>query len=40
VHVDRERGERVGSLPPLVVGATRVSDLRRLLDAGILEEGG
>jgi putative hydrolase of the HAD superfamily len=39
VHVDRTEGERAGSLPPLVAGATRVSDLRRLLDAGILEGG-
>jgi putative hydrolase of the HAD superfamily len=39
VHVDRAQGERAGSLPPLVAGATRVSDLGRLLDAGILEGG-
>jgi putative hydrolase of the HAD superfamily len=39
VHVDRARGESAGSLPPLVAGATRVSDLGRLLDAGILEGG-
>jgi putative hydrolase of the HAD superfamily len=41
VHVDRApaRGERAGASPPLVAGASRVSDLRRLLDAGILEGG-
>jgi putative hydrolase of the HAD superfamily len=39
VHVDRAHGESAGSLPPLVAGATRISNLRRLLDAGILDEG-
>lgn len=39
VHVDRAQGERAGSLPALVAGATRVGDLRRLLDAGMLEGG-
>jgi putative hydrolase of the HAD superfamily len=40
VHIERrEDGNGVESLPPLVAGATRVSDLRRLLDAGILEGG-
>jgi len=37
VHVDRTPGQRQGSLPTLVAGATRVRDLRRLLDAGILD---
>jgi putative hydrolase of the HAD superfamily len=39
VHVNRARGEKEGSPPPLVAGAIRVSDLRFLLDAGILEGG-
>jgi putative hydrolase of the HAD superfamily len=41
VHVDRSRGERAGSAspPPLVVGASRVDDLRGILGAGILDEG-
>jgi putative hydrolase of the HAD superfamily len=43
VHVDRARGESAGSAPlptppPLVVGATRVDDLRGLLRGGILDE--
>ena len=37
VHVDRTPGGMAGSLPALVAGAIRVSDLRRLLDAGILD---
>jgi putative hydrolase of the HAD superfamily len=37
VHVDRSQGESAGPLPPLVAGATRVGDLRRLLDTGVLE---
>jgi putative hydrolase of the HAD superfamily len=39
VHVDRAQGEKAGSLPPLVAGAIRVSDLRDLLHTGILEGG-
>ena len=40
VHIERrEDGNGVESLPPLVAGPTRVSDLRRLLHAGILVGG-
>ena len=39
VHVDRTPGAMAGSLPALVAGAIRVSDLRPLLDAGILGGG-
>lgn len=37
VHVDRTQGGMARPLPALVAGATRVSDLRRLLQAGILD---
>jgi putative hydrolase of the HAD superfamily len=42
VHVDRSTGERAGTVPAplLVAGATRIGDLRGLLDAGILDGGG
>jgi putative hydrolase of the HAD superfamily len=37
VHIARRQDDGEDSLPPLGAGATRVNDLRRLLDAGILE---
>jgi putative hydrolase of the HAD superfamily len=39
VHIARMQEGEAGPLPPLVTGATRVTDLRRLLDAGFLEGG-
>jgi putative hydrolase of the HAD superfamily len=37
VHIDRTQREMAVQLPPLVAGAVRVSDLRRLLDSGVLD---